>query len=125
VDRARVRHWIAAYERAWAAGDPSALARLFTDDATYRPSPLGEPLTGRAAIAEWWASASDPAERWEMSSEVLAVEGDRAVARIEVRYTAPERVRYLDLWVMRFAPDGRCAAFEEWWWRDPPAPADL
>jgi uncharacterized protein (TIGR02246 family) len=122
VDRAGVEAWIEGYRRAWASGDAAAAVALFTEDATYRPSPLGDTISGRAAITSWWASATDATERWVMSWEVLAVDGDRAVARVEVRYTAPEVVRYLDLWVMRFAPDGRCAAFEEWWWRDPPTP---
>jgi hypothetical protein len=36
------------------------------------------------------------------------------VARVAVDYGDPVTQSYRDLWVMRFGPDGRCAAFEEW-----------
>jgi hypothetical protein len=48
-----------------------------------------------------------------MTSEVVAVEGEVAVVRAEVAYAATGD-RWRDLWILRFAPDGRCAAFEEW-----------
>ena len=123
MDRAHVEGWIRAYERAWRSGDADAVAALFTPDATYRASPLAPSVRGIDAIAAWWRAESDPAERWELTSEVLAVDGPVAVARLDVRYSAPREFRYLDLWVMRFADDGRCAAFEEWWWAEPPEAA--
>ena len=42
------------------------------------------------------------------------VEGDVAVVRLEVRYLEPREQEYGDLWVLRFAADGRVADFEEW-----------
>jgi hypothetical protein len=50
-----------------------------------------------------------------MTSEVVAVDGDTAVVRVEVWYGDPVQQEFRDLWVIRFAADGRCAAFEEWW----------
>jgi hypothetical protein len=42
----------------------------------------------------------------------VAVDADTAVVRVEVDY---ERGRpWRDLWVLRFAVDGRCRHFEEW-----------
>lgn len=123
MDRAHVEGWIRAYERAWRSGDAEAVAALFTAGATYRASPLAPPMRGTDAIVARWRAESDPAERWELTSEVLAVDGQIAVARLDVRYSAPRAVRYLDLWVMRFAGDGRCEEFEEWWWSDPPEAA--
>jgi len=35
--------------------------------------------------------------------------------RVEVWYGDPVQQEFRDLWVIRFAADGRCAAFEEWW----------
>lgn len=35
------------------------------------------------------------------------MEGSRAVVRVEVRYGEPTRREYRDLWVLRFAEDGR------------------
>jgi hypothetical protein len=48
-----------------------------------------------------------------MTSDVVAVEADTAVVRLDVEYHDKPR-RYRDLWVIRFDDDGRCAAFEEW-----------
>ena len=44
----------------------------------------------------------------------LAVDGDTAVVRVEVSYGPPINQEYRDLWIIRFAEDGRCEAFEEW-----------
>jgi hypothetical protein len=55
-----------------------------------------------------------------MASEIVAVDGDTAVVRVEVRYQAPTAREFRDLWVIRFGDDGRCRWFEEW----PFAPAD-
>ena len=53
-------------------------------------------------------------EPFTMTSEIVAVDGDTAVARVEVHYARPQPHEYRDLWVMRFASDGRCREYEEW-----------
>ncbi|HEY6279471.1 MAG TPA: nuclear transport factor 2 family protein [Streptosporangiaceae bacterium] len=126
MDRADVSAWLAAYERAWRAPGTSALAGLFTGHASYRQSPYQEPVTGLAAItAMWEAERAGPDEAFRMTGEVVAVDGDTAVARMEVWYGDPAEQEYRDLWVMRFAGDGRCAWFEEWpFWPEQPRQAD-
>jgi hypothetical protein len=49
-----------------------------------------------------------------MSASPVAVEGAAAVVRVEVRYGEPVHQEYRDLWVLRFAGDGRVEDFEEW-----------
>jgi len=49
-----------------------------------------------------------------MTSELVAAEGDTAVARVEVHYTGARPSEYRDLWVIRLDRDGRCTHFEEW-----------
>jgi ketosteroid isomerase-like protein len=115
VDRKRVTEWVAAYERAWRAPGTSAARDLFTADATYSQAPYREPVAGIAAIAEMWEAERDgPDEVFAMTSEVVAVDGDTAVVRVAVDYGDPPQQQYLDLWIIRFGPDGRCRAFEEW-----------
>ncbi len=115
IDRAAVSAWIAAYEGAWRSAGVEALAELFAGDATYRMSPYVEPARGLAEIgALWERERKGPDEEFTMSDEVVAVEGDTAVVRVEVHYLGPEHLEYRDLWVIRFAPDGRCREFEEW-----------
>jgi ketosteroid isomerase-like protein len=114
MDRADVTRWIDEYERAWRTESTDVLADLFTEDATYSMDPYGEVVHGLAAISELWnrerVSAS---ERFTMTSSVVAVDGDKAVARIEVEYLDQPR-QYRDLWIIQFATDGRCRTFEEW-----------
>jgi ketosteroid isomerase-like protein len=125
VDRGEVSAWLAAYERAWRAPGTGGLARLFTEDAGYRQDPYAGPLTGLPAIAAMWeAEREGPDEVFQMASEVIAAEGDTAVARVGVWYGDPVRQEYRDLWVMRFAGDGRCTWFEEWpFWPEQPRQA--
>lgn len=110
-----VASWVAGYERAWRSPGTSRLASLFTEDATYLPEPYAEPVTGLAAIARMWEAERDgPAEVFRMTSEIVAVDGAVAVVRAEVAYDEPILQEWRDLWVIRFAADGRCTAFEEW-----------
>lgn len=78
-------------------------------------SPYEEPAKGLGEIAELWEREREgPSEAFEMSHEVVAVDGDTAVVRVEVQYGGPDRLQYRDLWIVRFDVDGRCRAFEEW-----------
>lgn len=123
VDRASVETWIASYERAWRTAGTDLLAELFHGDASYRMSPYEEAARGLASIAALWEKERvGPDEEFAMSSELVAVEGDTAVARIEVSYASG--AEYRDLWILRFGGDGRCREFEEWpyWPGQPLAP---
>ena len=107
--------WLAGYERAWRAPGTDLLAELFTDGATYQADPYDEPIRGLPAIAAFWEREREgPDEVFTMDAELLAVDGEQAVARVHVRYGDPAVREYRDLWLIRFAPDGRCGAFEEW-----------
>ena len=91
------------------------LTQLFAEDATYSTGPYEKPHRGLAAIGEMWeAERLGPDEEFEMTSEILAVEGDTGVVRIEVRYHAPKNREYRDLWVVRLNDAGLCFHFEEW-----------
>jgi ketosteroid isomerase-like protein len=109
-----VEAWVDAYEQVWRSPGTERLAELFAEDASYLVSPWEEPLLGLAAIGELWETERDgPGEEFTMTSDVVAVDGDVAVVRAEVDYAASGG-RWRDLWLLRFAGDGRCAAFEEW-----------
>jgi ketosteroid isomerase-like protein len=115
LDRGQLTDWIAGYERAWRAPGTDGLAELFTADASYSTAPYGNPHRGLAAIREMWeAERLGPDEDFEMISEVVAVEGDTGVARIEVRYHAPKDKEYRDLWIVRLDEAGLCFHYEEW-----------
>ena len=125
MNREQVRDWLTAYEHAWRAPGTGALAEIFTGDARYQQGPYDEPVTGLAAIGGMWeAEREGPDEVFRMTSEVVAADGDTAVVRVEVSYGDPVRQEYRDLWIVRFAGDGRCESFEEWpFWPEQPDPA--
>jgi hypothetical protein len=114
LDRSAVEAWIAGYERLWRTPGADGLGELFTADISYLHSPWATAVSGLDALARFWdeerVSADEP---FEMRSEVVAHEGRTAAVRVEVDYTATGN-RWRDLWVLEFADDGRCRAFEEW-----------
>ncbi len=115
VDREHVTRWIAAYEAAWRAPGTDALTGIFAPDSTYRQGPYDEPVVGLPAIARMWdRERQRPDEVFRLVSDIIAVDGDTAVVRAEVSYGDPVTQEYRNLWLVRFAADGRCAAFEEW-----------
>lgn len=112
LDRAAVEAWVAGYERAWGVDDTSAVAALFTDSARYHPSPYEPDVVGHDAIRGLWPE--EPGVEFEMSARVVAVEDRTAVVCVLVRYNQPREQEYTNLWVLRFAGDGRVEDFEEW-----------
>lgn len=115
MDRQEVTAWVTGYERAWRSPGTDGLDELFTPDATYLQGPYHEPVVGLPAIARMWENErAGPDEVFQMSSDVVAADGDTAVVRAEVRYGEPVQQEYRNLWIVRFAADRRCRAFEEW-----------
>ena len=113
--RQHAEAWIAAYVEAWRTPGVDLLADLFTEDATYSMAPYEPTTHGLDAIGELWErERQGPDERFTITSEVVAAEGETAVARVEVHYDREPPEDFRDLWVMQFAADGRCQAFEEW-----------
>jgi hypothetical protein len=112
MDRADVLRWVTKYEQAWREGDLAGVEQLFTDDAHYRPSPYEQSEVGHDAIKAFWLD--DAGEVFTVRAEPVAVEDCQAVVRVEVYYGDPVRQEYRDLWVLRFAADGRVSDFEEW-----------
>jgi hypothetical protein len=124
MDRAQLIEWIEGYERVWRTPGTATLAELFSEDATYSTAPYERPLRGLRAIGEMWeAERSGPDEDFQMSSEVVALEGDTGVVRVTVQYTVPkdkegrrnrQKREYRDLWIVRLDESGHCSHFEEW-----------
>jgi len=115
ADRVNVSSWVAVYEDAWRAPGTAGLAEIFTDDAVYLHTPDEEPVAGLDAIRRMRdADRDSPDEVFTLATSILAVDGDTAVVRAEVRYGDPLRQEYRDLWILRIDDHGRCCWFEEW-----------
>ncbi len=121
MNRTDVQTWLDRYVEAWRANEAGPIEALFTDDAvySYRPWDSDEhTLRGRDAIVASWLEEPDAPEAWDAHYEPFAVDGDRAVAVGWSRYAPtgddPERT-YHNAYLLRFAPDGRCAEFHEFY----------
>lgn len=116
-----VQAWLDRYISAWSANEAGPIQELFTEDVVYRWRPFESypAAHGIAAVVEaWLGETRDEPDAWEAAYRVYAVDGDRAVATGYSRYYAtadqPERV-YWNAFLLQFAPDGRCAAFTEFY----------
>jgi ketosteroid isomerase-like protein len=127
MDRNAVQDWLDRYVNAWETYDPDSIGDLFTEDATYRYHPYDDGddvVHGREAIVRSWlepdgsASDRDAPGTYEAHYEPYAVDDDRAVGVGWSRYwtdATRSRVRtvYDNVYLLRFAVDGRCAEFTE------------
>ena len=105
--------WLLRYEAAWRTPGTAALQELFTEDLTYVTSPWASPIRGLASLGRFWdAARRGPDEGFRVQSEVVAVDGRRAVVRVHVDYDDGQRWR--DLWLLTLDDRGRCEHFEEW-----------
>jgi uncharacterized protein (TIGR02246 family) len=80
-DRAAVDSATRAYREAWLANDADRVMATLTPDAVIYPSTL-PPISGAAAIRQFWFPASGPATRvvgLEMTIDNIHVDGDTAV----------------------------------------------
>jgi len=117
MTRDEVQRWLDDYVAAWRSYDPEAIGDLFAEDAEYRYHPWDEPIGGRDAIVADWLAGRDEPGTYEGHYAPYAVDGDRAVAVGESRYTNPDgtfRTLYHNLWTLRFDGDGRCVDFVEY-----------
>jgi hypothetical protein len=125
MDRAAVQDWLDRYIEAWRANQREPIAALFTDDVVYRFAPYGDKHLRRGidAVLDEWLSEPDAPDTWEALYEPYAIDGDRAVATGWSSYAATESApahRFHNVFLMRFAPDGRCAEFTELYMREQP-----
>ena len=123
--------WLVRYVHAWTTYEPDDIARLFSEDVTYRYHPHDEPIVGRDAVVASWlgedasgdASTRDAPGTYEAEYAPVAVDGDTVVATGTSRYRdAPDGpvVRtYANCFIMRFDPEGRCREFTEYYVRHP------
>jgi ketosteroid isomerase-like protein len=109
----RLERWMNGYLRAWRSNAPADIGALFVDDAVYLTAPDAEPRVGREAIVAGWIDDADAPGDWRFDWHVVHEASD--IAFVEGRTAYPAERDYLNLWVIRFADDGRATAFTEWY----------
>lgn len=115
------RDWLRRYGRAWIAGDPQAAIELFTPQAAYHETPFDPPMLGEEAIRRYWTEGAQDGQR-EVTFEAqpIGLHGDTGYARWQatfVRLPGRSSVELDGVLAARFAADGRCCEFREWWHR--------
>jgi uncharacterized protein (TIGR02246 family) len=115
MDTNTVDTWMRAYVKAWETNDPDDIAALFTEEARYFTAPHREPWVGRDGIVEGWLDRKDQQGEWDFRYEILTITDDLAYVRGWTIYHDQATPSYSNLWVLRFAEDGRCSEFTEWW----------
>jgi len=115
---ADVQRWLDRYVAAWSSYDAAAIGDLFSEDAEYRYQPWADPVVGRDAIVADWLKDKDEPGSWSAHYDLWALDGDRASAIGESRYTNPDgslKTLYYNNWTMRFDGHGRCVEFVEYY----------
>jgi hypothetical protein len=133
MNRSDVQGWLDRYVEAWKTYDADRIRALWVPDATYRYRPYdreADVVRGREAIVLAWvdphgtASTRDDPGTYDAQYEPYAIDGDRAFAIGTTTYytdasRARVRRRFSNVYLLRFAPDGRCAEFSELWMEQP------
>jgi hypothetical protein len=113
MERADLEAWVDRYEQVWRTPGTDRLGELFTTDVVYRASPWADTARGLDALRVFWEDQRDGADEvFTMRSEIVAVDGATGVVRVAVDYGSGDS--WLDVWIVRFAADGRVEFFEEW-----------
>jgi hypothetical protein len=110
-----IQSWLESYLRAWKSNSPREIAKLFTEDAYYSTGPFDEPWIGQEAIIDGWVGLGDQPTDWTFEYEVLAADSDLGVLQGTTVYKSAGT--FSNIWLMRFAKDGRCKDFREWFVR--------
>jgi ketosteroid isomerase-like protein len=117
TDSSTVTSWIDGYLRAWDSNAPDDIRALFTEDAEYRTAPFDDARAGQDAIVAGWIEDQDRPGDHTFTWKLAGLDGDTAF--VEGLTTYSEGRVYANLWVIRFATDGRAVSYTEWYMRIP------
>ncbi|HEX6654666.1 MAG TPA: nuclear transport factor 2 family protein [Candidatus Limnocylindria bacterium] len=126
MDRAGVDQWVEGYKRAWKSDRREDIEALFTEDVAYSPYPWprgARQWQGRDKVIAKWQERGDSKIGWKFDHNVLAVDGDTAIIEGWTYYDRgdgePWSEAYANVWLVRFADDGRAREYAEWWVQAP------
>lgn len=103
------------YIDAFNAGDPAAVSALYADDAVLEDPVGNPPITGRAAIDEFYANAIAGGAKLSLDAPIRGSHGDRAAMAFTVDVPGM-RIRAID--VMTFDAEGKISRMQAHWGPD-------
>ena len=108
--------WVTTYARAWNEADAAAAASLFTEDAKYYSSILGEPAVGAEGVAGYWRDVTATQSEIDARLGAPIVMGSRVAVEFWTRLrNAGQPITLMGCMLLRLAPDGRCEELREYW----------
>ena len=123
ADRATVSAWLDKYVEAWKSYDPHIIGDLFSEEALYYYDPFQEPISGRSSIVSSWLEDPDLPGSFSAHYELIAIDGDVAVANGRTTYMEDDSVtidsEFDNIFILRFDADGRCSEYREWYMQAP------
>jgi ketosteroid isomerase-like protein len=128
TDFETVARWMTAYIHAWESNEPGDIRALFTPGAMYYTAPFAPPRAGHEEIVSGWLEDLDEPGDWHFTWSTTAQDGDLAFVEGRTVYNGNRHGStraYRNLWVIRFAADGRASSFTEWYMREGPAGSEV
>ena len=111
-----IDEWAKRYARAWEEADDEAAGALFTEDATYRADPFGEPYSGREAIRGYWREATAKQANVEVTVGRTMTDGTRGLVEWWTQMDSDGTpVTLPGALLLDFAEDRLCRALREYW----------
>ena len=115
-DQETMKRALQDYVDHFAKGDAAAVAALFADDATIE-DPVGRPpISGRAAIDEFYANAVASGAKLSLDGPIRGSHGDSAAMAVTIDVPGVVRIRAIE--VMTFDDDGRITSMRAFWGPD-------
>ncbi|GAA1818958.1 nuclear transport factor 2 family protein [Actinomadura chokoriensis] len=103
------------YIDAFNAADAATISGLYADDAVVEDPVGNPPMTGRAAIEEFYANAIASGAKLTLDSPIRGSHGARAAMAFTIDVSGM-RIRAID--VMTFDEEGRISRMEAYWGPD-------
>jgi hypothetical protein len=110
----RLDQWMDGYVLAWSSNEAEHIRALFTEDAVYDPQTADGEWDGIEEIVARWQEIDDEEDNWVFQWRPLVDTDGLAIVTGRTRYEEPP-ASYRNLFVIRFADDGRCYDFTEWY----------
>jgi hypothetical protein len=110
----RLEEWMDGYVLAWSSNEPEHISALFTEEAVYDPQTASGEWHGVDEIVRRWQEIDDHEDNWDFEWLPLVEIDDLAIVTGRTTYFEPP-LNYRNLFIIRFAEDGRCRDFTEWY----------
>ncbi|XVQ09058.1 steroid Delta-isomerase [Spirillospora sp. CA-255316] len=115
-EQERMKQVLQAYIDGFEKGDAAAVAGLFADDATIEDPVGNPPISGRAAIDEFYANAVGSGAKLSLDGPIRGSHGDSAAMAFTIEVPGVMRIRAIE--VMRFNDEGKVVDMRAYWGPD-------